>query len=107
MSNKPAKIDSLGKLKMEKSKLQSYCTYQEKLIGYKIEYLRDNYSELLSDTLLPYSKSQNADVNNLLDSVNNIIARMLPSAFEGKFLPRIMLKMIEILMINTFKKAKH
>lgn len=107
MSSKPAKIDSLDKLKMEKSKLKSYCTYQEKLIGYKIEYFRENYSELLSDTLLPYSKSENADVNNLLDSVNNIIARMLPSAFEGKFLPRIMLKMIEILMINTFKKAKH
>lgn len=106
MSNKPAKINSLDKLKMEKSKLQSYCSYQEKLIGYKFEYLRENYSELLSDTLLPYSKSQNTDVNNLLDAVNNIIVRMLPSSFEGKFLPRIMLKLIEILMIQTFRKTR-
>jgi len=106
MNNKPSKINSLDRLKMEKSKLQSYCTYQEKLIGYKIGYLRENYSELLSDTLLPYSKSQNSDVNNLLDSVNNIIARMVPSAFEGKFLPKIMLKLVEILMIQTFKKTR-
>jgi hypothetical protein len=46
-------------------------------------------------------------VNNLLDSVNNIIARMVPSAFEGKFLPKIMLKLIEILMIQTFKKTRN
>ncbi len=107
MSNKSAKIDNLAKLRMEKSKLQSYCTYQEKLIGYKLEYLRENYSELLSDAVLPYSKSQNNDVNNLLDSVNNIIVRMVPSAFEGKFLPKIMLKLIEILMIQTFKKTRN
>ena len=106
MSNKPAKIDSLDKLKMEKSKLQSYCTYQEKLIGYKVDYLRENYSELLSNALLPYSQSQNRDVNSLLDAVNNIIARMLPTAFEGKFLPKIMLKLIEILMIQTFRKTR-
>jgi hypothetical protein len=106
MSKKSAKIDSLERLKMEKSKLQSYCTYQEKLIGYKLEYLRENYAELLSDAVLPYSKSQNNDVNNLLDSVNNIIVRMVPSAFEGKFLPKFMLKLIEILMIQTFNKTR-
>ena len=99
-------IDSLTRLRIEKSKLESYCTYQEKLIGLKIDYFRQNYSEILSDSMLPYDKSTNTDVNTLLDSVNNLITRMLPEAFKGKFLPRMLLKLVEILMIQSFRRTK-
>lgn len=99
-------IDSLTKLKIEKSKLAAYCTYQEKLIGLKVEDFKQNYSEILGQTLLPYDKSTNTDVNTFLDSVNNLIAGMLPETFKSRFFPRMLLKMVEIWMINTFRRSK-
>jgi hypothetical protein len=107
MSNNSApKIDSLTRLRIEKNKLATFCTYQEKLIGLKIDYFRNNYSEVLSDSILPYDRAQNKFTNNLLDAVNNIIAIMLPEVFKGKFLPGILLKMVEILSIWTFRQSK-
>ena len=106
MSHDPViKIDSLTKLRMEKNKLETYCTYQEKLIGLKIDYFRKNYSDVLSDSLLPYDKATNIRANNILDSVNNLISILLPEVFKGKFLPGIVLKLIEIMSIWTFRKG--
>lgn len=107
MSHNPAtKIDSLTKLRMEKNKLETFCSYQEKLIGMKMDYFRNNYSELLSDSLLPYDRATNIKANNILDSANNLIAILLPEVFQGKFLPGIVLKLVEILSIWTFRKTK-
>ena len=43
------KMDGLTRLRLEKNKLQTFCTYQEKLIGLKTDYFRNNYSELLGE----------------------------------------------------------
>ena len=107
MSHRPsARIDSLSKLKMEKSKLETYCSYQEKLIGLKIEYLKENYPKVLGEALLPYDTTQNVQVSDLLDSVNSVIVNLLPGIFKGKPLPGFVLKLVEILMIRMFNKAK-
>jgi len=106
MSNNPSnKIDSLTRLRIEKNKLETFCNYQEKLIGLKIDYFRKNYSEVLSDSLLPFDRAQNQFTNNLLDAFNNVIAIILPEIFKGKFLPGMLLKVVEILSIWTFRKS--
>lgn len=107
MSHKAtAKIDNLEKLRFEKNKLETYCTYQEKLIGLKIEYFKENPGMLLGEALLPYDSSQKVEVNDLLDSANGLIASLLPGLFKGKFLPGFVLKVIQILIIKTFVKKR-
>lgn len=107
MSHKPAsRIDSLSKLRMEKSKLETYCVYQEKLIGLKIDYFRENYPKVLGEALLPYDTAQNTNVSDLLDSVNSVIANILPGIFKGKPLPGVFLKLMQIVMIRMFSKSK-
>jgi hypothetical protein len=107
MSHKTtAKIDNLDKLKFEKVKLQTYCTYQEQLIGLKIDFFKENYNTLLGEALLPYDPSQNIKVNALLDSANNLIAGLFPGFFKGKILPAIVLKLMQIVMIKTFAKKR-
>ncbi|MCK9411750.1 MAG: hypothetical protein M0Q53_05580 [Prolixibacteraceae bacterium] len=101
-----AKIDNLEKLKIERNKLELYCTFQEKLIGLKIDYFKENYNTLLGRALLPYDPSQNIRVNDLLDSANGLIAGLLPGLFKGKFLPGVVLKLIQILVINTLAKKR-
>lgn len=98
--------DSLARLKMEKYKLSTYCTYQEKLIGLKVDYLRENYPRILGDALLPYERGQNVWVSDILDSVNDLIMGFLPAKFEGKKLSGLVLKLVEILMVRVFAKRK-
>ena len=99
-----SKVDNLSKLRMEKLKLETFCTYQEKLIGYRIDYFRENYSKVLGESLLPYDAAQNLKVSSLLDSVNEVIKHLLPGIFEGKFLPGLVLKMVQVIIINLFNK---
>jgi len=107
MSHKAtAKIDNLEKLRFEKNKLETYCTYQEKLIGLKIEYFKENPGMLLGEALLPYDPSQKVEVNDVLDSANGLIAALLPGIFKGKFLPVFVLKIIQILIIKIFAKKR-
>jgi len=101
-----AKIDNLEKLRFEKNKLETYCTYQEKLIGLKIEYFKENPGMLLGEALLPYDPSQKVEVNDVLDSANGLIAALLPGIFKGKFLPGFVIKVIQILIIKTFAKKR-
>lgn len=106
--NSPKKNpDSLTRLRMEKYKLTTYCTYQEKLIGLKVDYLRENYPRILGDALLPYDRGQNAWVGNILDSVNDLIMGILPAKFEGKKLSGLILKLVEILMVRAFAKRPY
>ena len=100
------KMDGLTRLRLEKNKLQTFCTYQEKLIGLKTDYFRNNYSELLGEAMLPYDRVKNRRTSKLLDSVNDLITNLLPEVFEGKFLPGFLLKLVQILSIWTFRKAK-
>ena len=105
--NSPKKNpDSLARLRMEKYKLSTYCTYQEKLIGLKVDYLRENYPRILGDALLPYDRGQNAWVSNILDTVNDLIFSILPDKFEGKKLTGLFLKIVEIVMIRAFSWGK-
>ena len=101
-----AKIDNLEKLRFEKNKLETYCTYQEKLIGLKIEYFKENPGKVLGEALLPYDQSQKIEVNTVLDSANGLIAALLPGLFKGKFLPGFVLKVIQILIIKIFAKIR-
>ena len=104
--NATSRIDNLSKLRLEKNKLEIYCSYQEKLIGLKIDYFKTNYPKVLGEALLPYGTVQNVKVSNLLDSVNSLIANILPGIFKNKHLPGIVLKLAQILMIRMFSKAK-
>ena len=107
MSHKAtAKIDNLEKLRFEKNKLETYCTYQEKLIGLKIDYFKENPGMLLGEALLPYDPSQKVEVNDVLDSANSLIASLLPGLFKGRFLPGFVLKVIQILIIKMFAKKR-
>ena len=101
-----AKIDNLEKLRFEKNKLETYCTYQEKLIGLKIEYFKENPGMLLGEALLPYDSSQKIVVNDVLDSTNELIAALLPGIFKGKPFPGFVLKIIQILIIRMFTKKR-
>ncbi|MEI7829711.1 MAG: hypothetical protein WCI31_08070 [Prolixibacteraceae bacterium] len=101
-----SKIDNIEKLRFEQNKLKIYCTYQEKLLGLQLEHFKVNYSSIIGNELLPYDKSQTIQVNELLDSVNNLIANLLPGIFKGKFLPGFILKILQLVMINTFTKKR-
>lgn len=95
-------IDNLNKLKMEKIRLTAYCAYQEKLIGLKAGYFRENYAKVLGESLLPYDKEQNVNVSDLLDSVNEVIKNLIPGVFKGRYLPAMMLKFMQIMLIRAF-----
>lgn len=106
MTRSASKMDNLTKLRIEKNKLEAFCTYQEKLIGIKFNEFQANYPEILGEALLPYNKSQNVKVSSLLDSVNDVIAKLLPGIFEGRYLPGMMMKLIQVLVINLVNKRK-
>jgi hypothetical protein len=107
MSTKPiVKIDNLEKLRFEKNKLEIYCAYQEKLMGLQLEHFKGNYAKIIGNELLPYDKSQTMQVNELLDSVNNLIATLLPGIFKGRFLPGFVLKILQLVIIRTFTKKR-
>ena len=97
-------MNSLMRLKMEKQKLSTYCTYQEKLIGLKVDHFRENYPKILGDTLLPSDRPQNAWVSGMLDSVIDLIVNLLPGKFEGKRWTGIILKLVETLIIRMMNK---
>ncbi len=105
MSSGTTKMDNLNKLRIEKYKLSAYCTYQEKLIGLKFDYLKENFPEVIGESLLPYDRMQNVKVSSVLDSANDLIAKLLPGMFAGKSLPVILLKLVQILMIRVFHKG--
>jgi hypothetical protein len=106
MTRTTTNMDNLTKLRMEKNKLQAFCSYQEKLIGLKLNEFQANYPQILGESLLPYDEAQNIKVSSLLDSVNDVIAKLLPGIFEGRYLPRMMMKLIQVLVINLINKRK-
>jgi hypothetical protein len=105
---KPAgkKRNHLSELQIERIKLQSYCSYQEQLIGMKVSYLKENYPKILMQSLLPYDKAENEAADSLLDTVNGFIFRLLPGVFKNGKLPAILLKLVEIVMIRAFRRKE-
>ncbi len=104
MKSSSAKINNLTALTIEKNRLSTYCNYQEQLIGLKLDYLRENYPKVLGESLLPYDTAQNVKVSSLLDTVNDLIAKLLPGIFETSYLPKLMLKLVQVVVINLVHK---
>lgn len=98
--------DSLEKLRMEKAKLRTFCKGQEKLIGLKVEFLKENYPKILTDSMLPFQQEQNQKINHLLDGVNGFITRLFPGIFENRIFPNLLLRMTEISIIRAFTEQK-
>lgn len=96
--------DSLSTLRTEMILLTNYCHYQEKLIGLKVDQFKNNYPRILGASLLPYDETKNMKVSGLLDNFNEFISKLLPGFFEGRYLPGMVLKLVQVLMINLFSK---
>ena len=106
MTHGKTKLDNLTRLRIEKNNLRIFCTYQEKLIGLKMDSFRTNYPKILGESLLPYDETQNIRVNSLLDSVNDLITKLFPGIFRGRILPGMLMKLLQVLVINLISKKK-
>jgi hypothetical protein len=63
--------------------------------------------QIIGETMLPYNQLQNRKVNSLLDSVNDIILNLLPGNLRDKYLPNLVMKLVQILMVRTFRKQRN
>ncbi len=100
MSSPHKKINSLEELLLEKHLLKERCTYQEKLISYKFDELKNNFPEIVSQAVLPFAPDKNREVTSLLDLVNDFILRLLPLRFRNNPLARFLLKTVQALVIR-------
>lgn len=106
MNKTPAKISSLEDLRNEKQRLKSFCTYQEKLIAYKVNELKENYPRIISETFLPFEQEENKRVSSLLDGVNEFIFKLFPVSFRENKFTMLILKLVQIAIIRTFSSRK-
>jgi len=104
MSKPVNKISNLEKLIREKQELQTFCTSQEKLIGLKFDEVRENFPEIITNEILPYSPERNSKILSILDIANEVIFRFLPPRFRNSMLTRIAIKLIEALVVRKFRK---
>lgn len=104
MSQKVEKITNLDKLIQEKHELQTFCTAQEKLISIKFNELKKNFPEIIGNEIMPYAPERNSKILSILDIANEIIFRFLPSRYRNSMFTRIALKLIQVLVIRTFRK---
>lgn len=104
MSKQDNKITNIEKLIQEKHDLQTFCTYQEKLIGIKFDELKKNLPEIITNEILPYSQERNNKILSILDIANEIIFRFLPPRFRNSMFTRIALKIIQVFVIRGFRK---
>jgi len=104
MSKSVNKITNIDKLIQEKHELQTFCTYQEKLISLKFDELKQNLPEIITNEILPYSQEKNNKILSILDIANEIIFRFLPPRFRNSMFTRIALKVIQVLVIRGFRK---
>ncbi len=104
MSKQVNKITNLEKLIQEKHELQTFCTKQEKLIGLKFDDVRKNFPEIITNEILPYSQERNSKILSILDIANEIIFSFLPPRFRNSMFTRIVLKVVQVLTIRSFRK---
>lgn len=104
MTKSGKKIRNLEKLIIEKHQLQTFCTYQEKLITYKFDHLKKNFPEIITNEILPYTPEKNLDISQLLNFVNDFILRLFPPRFRHNRLTGILLKLVQVIIIRGIKK---
>jgi hypothetical protein len=104
MSNPINKTSNLERLIQEKHQLQTFCAYQEKLIGYKFDEFKKNFPEIISNEILPYTQEKNRNITSLLDVVNEFVIRLLPSRYRSNRLTSIVLKLVQVMIIRGLRK---
>ncbi len=104
MSKPTNNMKNLQNLIDEKHELQALCAKQEKLISLKFDELRNNFPEIIGNEILPYTPERNSKVLSILDIANEIIFRFLPPRYRNSMLTRIALKVIQVLVIRSFRK---
>jgi|GEM_PF-1484013 len=104
MTKAAKKINSLEKLQVEKQVLRTFCSYQEKLILYKFDYLKKNFPALITQEILPYTPEKNEQITSVLDFVNELIIRLLPARYRNNKLVTGLLKMAQALVIRGMHK---
>lgn len=102
MSKSNDGVSNLEKLIREKHRLQTFCSYQEKLLIYKFEEIKQNFPEILTNELLPYSPEKNKGITSALDFANDFIIRFLPERYRKNKLTGLALKVLQIIIIRAF-----
>jgi hypothetical protein len=96
------KISNLEELIQKKHELQTFCTYQEKLITYKFGEIKRDIPEILANEFLPYSPERNTDISSILNMANDFILRFLPDRYRKNKIAEVVLKLMEVLIIRGF-----
>lgn len=65
------KITDLDSLQTEKKRLKSLCAEAEKNLTADFNYLKENYSEMTVDFVLPFEKNTNRTTARVLDLLNS------------------------------------
>jgi hypothetical protein len=104
MSSRDNKISNLEKLIKEKQQLKTFCTFQEKMIGYKFDELKKNFPEIIGNELLSFSLQKNTKIFSILDIANMFILRFLPARYRNNRLTEMALKLIEVIVIRVLSK---
>jgi len=94
------KISNLEELIQRKHELQTFCTYQEKLISYKFGEIKRDIPEILANEFLPYSPERNTDISSILNMANDFIIRFLPERYRKNKIVAVALKLVEVLIIR-------
>jgi hypothetical protein len=106
MSNPVNKTNNLERLIQEKHQLQTFCTYQEKLIGYKFDEFKKNFPEIISNEILPFKQEKNRNITPLLDVINEFVIRLLPSRYRNNRLTLIVLKLVQVIIIRRIQEKR-
>ncbi len=104
MSKTTNKTSNLTKLIEEKHELMILCAKQEMLIGLKFDEIRNNFPEIIGNEILPFKPERNNKILSILEVANNIIFRFLPPRFRNSMFTRIALKVVQVLIIRSFRK---
>jgi len=106
MSRPKDEISNHEKLLREKQRLQTFCAYHEKLLSYKFEELKQNFPEILSNELLPYTPTKNKGITSVLDFANDFIISFLPERYRKNKLTGLVLKFLQMIIIRAFSNKE-
>ncbi len=78
------KIDGLKALNEEKQRLRTECKNSEERLLVKLDVLKSNYPQLLTDMILPFESDTNQSVKDILAMLNSVLFSKLGSVFKEK-----------------------